>query len=225
MAMINPFAGRPDDLAVSGTYVNGEGTTLKGAGVAGSNQVFGGLAGGVVEDATLFDRLLRLRGEYAHSAFVFVEAGTGLDAQSGHAYSGLANYLPWRSLMVLDQPLVWNIGGERKVLSTFFRSPANPGAVSDRDRTQAFTGLNWYGLNVQAAASREHDNVDDVPLLPRTDSVQRSASLNYAPVRAAVQSPAGAAAFPWYGQPNFAASYLSLKHDRSSSPGDFPLST
>jgi hypothetical protein len=225
MAMVNPFVGRPDDLAVSGTYVNGEGTTLNGAGVAGSNQAFGGRAGGVVADANLFDRLLRLRGEYAHSAFDFDGAGTGLDAQSGHAYSGLANYLPWRALMVLDQPLVWNIGGERKVLSTFFRSPANPGAVSDRDRTQAFTGLNWYGLNMQAAASREHDNVDDVPLLPRTDSVQRSASLNYAPFRPAVQSPAGAASFPWYGQPNLTASYMSLKKDLSSNPGALPLST
>ena len=110
VATLNPFAGRPDVLAVSGTYVNGEGTTLNGPGVAGSSQSFGGDAGSVVADARLFDKLLRLRGEYARSSFDFDGVGTGLDAQSGHAYSGLVNYLPWHSLGVLDQPLVWNVG-------------------------------------------------------------------------------------------------------------------
>src|SRR5258708_19787571 len=86
IAMINPFAGRPDDLAVSGTYVNGEGTTLNGAGVAGSNQAFGGRAGGVVADANLFDRLLRLRGEYAHSAFAFDGSRTRPPPHSAHPY-------------------------------------------------------------------------------------------------------------------------------------------
>lgn len=224
VATLDPFAGRPDNLVVSGTYVDGEGTTLSGPGVAGSDQAFGGRAGGVVADANLFDKLLRLRGEYARSSFDFDGIGSGLDAQSGHAYSGLVNYLPWHSLAVLDQPLVWNVGAERKVLSTFFHSPANPGAIADRDATQAFTGLNWYGLNLQAAAGREHDNVDDLPLVPRTESVQHSISLNYVPVRPAAPSPAGTVSLPWYGQPVLMASYMTLKKDLSSNPGGLPLS-
>lgn len=223
VATLDPFAGRPNTVAVSGTYVDGEGTTLSGPGVAGSDQAFGGRAGGVVADARLFDKLLRLRGEYAHSSFDFDGIGTGLDAQSGHAYSGLVNYLPWHSLAVLDQPLVWNVGAERKVLSTFFHSPANPGAIADRDMTQAFTGLNWYGVNMQAAAGREHDNVDDLPLVPRTESVQHSVLLNYALSKPPAPSPAGTVSLPWYGQPILTASYMTLRKDLSSNPGGLPL--
>ena len=224
VATLDPFAGRPSTLVVAGTYVDGEGTTVSGPGVAGSDQAFGGRAGGVVADAILLDKLLRLRGEYAHSSFDFDGIGTGLDAQSGHAYSGLANYLPWHSLAVLDQPLVWNIGVERKVLSTFFHSPANPGTVPDRDMTQAFTGLNWYGVGVQAATGREHDNVDDLPLVPKTESVQHSVSLNYAPAKPPAQSPAGTVSLPWYGQPFLTASYMTLRKDIASSPGGSPFS-
>ena len=223
VATLDPFSGQPNTVVVSGTYVDGEGTTLSGPGVAGSDQAFGGSAGGLVADASLLDKLLRLRGEYAHSSFDFDGVGTGLGAQAGHAYSGLVNYLPWHSLAVLDQPLVWNIGAERKVLSTFFHTPANPGAIADRDMTQAFTGLNWYGVNLQAAAGREHDNVDDLPLVPRTETVQHSVSLNYAPVRPAAPAAAGPAPLPWYGQPLLTASYMTLKKDLSSNPGGLPL--
>lgn len=223
VATLNPFTGRPDVLAVSGTYVDGEGSTLNGPGVAGSAQPFAGHAGSIVADAKLFDKLLRLRGEYARSAFDFDGVGTGLDATPGHAYSGLANYLPWHSLIVLDQSLTWNIGAERKVLSTFFHSPANPGAVADRDVKQVFTGVNWYGLNLQASAGREHDNVDDLQTLPTTESMQRSVSLNYTPVKPPGQAAADAASFPWYGQPSLTASYMTLRKNVSSNPSATPL--
>jgi hypothetical protein len=222
VATLNPVTGRPEALALSGTYVDGEGTSVNGAGVAGTTQAFGGHAGSVVADSQLFDKLLRLRGEYAQSSYDFDGAGTGLDAQSGHAYSALANYAPWHSIMVAGQPLVWNVGGEKRVLSTFFRSPANPTAISDRNLGQAFTALNWYGLNAQASAGREHDNVDKLPLLPTTESTQQAYALSYVPILAA-PPPGGQLPTHWYGQPSLNASYTDLKKDLTDNPGALPL--
>jgi len=203
VATLFPLAGRPDELALSGTYVDGESTGMSGAGVSGPAQPYGGHASSVVADAQLFDKLLRLRGEAARSSYDFDGVGVGLPALPGHAYSGLANYTPWHSLNVLGQPLVWNIGAQKELRSTYFQSPATPGTVSDRDMGQVFSGLNWYGFNVQAAAAKEHDNVDDLALVPRTRTVQHSLTLGWVPVQTGAQ-----AAMPWYGTPSLSASYL-----------------
>jgi hypothetical protein len=223
VATLSPVQGRPEVLALSGTYVDGNGTSASGAGVAGSPQSFGGHAGSVAADARLLDQLLRLRGEYARSGYDFDGTGGTLEQQSGHAYSALANYLPWHQLMVLGQPLVWNVGAQKQLLSTFFHSPANPGAVADRDMRQAFTGVNWYGLNAQASAGKEHDNVDDLALLPRTESTQHSFALNYVPILSAAPTPGTPPPVPFYGQPNLTASYMTLKKELANNPGALPL--
>jgi len=206
VATVSPVPGRPDALSVSGTYVSGESTGATGAGVQGAPQPFGGRAGSVAADAQLFDKLLRLRAEAANSRYDFDGVGVGLEPQTGHAYSGLANYTPWHSLNVLGQPLVLNVGAQKEVLSTYFRSPAIPAAVADRDMGQVFSGLNWYGLSMQAAAAKEHDNVDDLALVPRTQSAQYAYTLGWVPA----QSGAQAGALPWYGTPSLSASYTTL---------------
>lgn len=218
VATLFPFSGRPDVLALSGTYVDGESTGIGGPGVSGSPQPYGGRAESVVADAQLFDKLLRLRGEAAHSLYDFDGVGVGLEPQSGHAYSGLANYTPWHSLSVLGQPLVWNIGAQKQLRSTFFQSPATPGAISDRDMGQLFSGLNWYGVSVQAAAAKEHDNVDELALVPRTRTTQHSFTLNWVPPQTGAQ-----AAMPWYGTPSVSASYLTLDKELTDNAGSFLL--
>jgi hypothetical protein len=217
VATLFPFAAHPDALAISGTYVDGESTGVTGASVAGPAQAYGGRAGSVAADAQLFDKLLRLRGEAAHSSYDFDGVGVGLEPQSGHAYSGLANYTPWHGLNVLGQPLVWNIGAQKKVLSTFFQSPATPGAIADRDMGQVFSGLNWYGLSAQAAAAKEHDNVDDLAPIPRTKTTQHSFSLNWVPVGGT------ASAMPWYGAPSLSASYVTESKELTDNAGSFLL--
>ncbi|HUJ88126.1 MAG TPA: hypothetical protein VLX30_14855 [Burkholderiales bacterium] len=221
VASLFPLPGRPEALALSGTYVDGESTGMSGAGVAGSPQPYGGHAGSLVADAQLFDKLLRLRGEAARSSYDFDGVGVGLEPQAGHAYSGLANYTPWHSLNVLGQPLVWNVGVQKKVLSTFFQSPATPGAIADRDMGQLFSGLNWYGLSAQAAAAKEHDNVDDLALVPRTRTTQHSFSLNWVPVQRAVAGTAPAMA--WYGTPSLSASYVKVSKELTDNAGSFLL--
>lgn len=223
IATVNPIRGRPEALALSGTYVDGNATDASGVGVAGSPQSFGGRAGSVAADARLLDRLLRLRGEYAQSRYDFDGMNGTLEPQSGHAYSALANYSPWHRLMVLGQPLVWSIGAQKQLLSTFFHSPANPATVADRDTRQLFTGLNWHGLDAQASAGKEHDNVDDLALLPRTETTQHSFALNYVPVPPAAQASGAPPSVPFYGQPNLTASYMSVKKELADNPGGLPL--
>lgn len=225
IAALRPIPGAADALELSGTYVSGEtqaplgvsavggaGTPLAGA--AGGPGASAGKASSVAADSKLLQRRLRLRGEYASSSYDFDGADPTLAPQSGHAYSGLLTYTPWNDMKLAQQPLAWNMGAERKLLSTFYRSPSNPAAISDRDTTRVFSGVNWYGVDLQASASRDFDNVDDNALVPRTTGRQRSAALTFTPLDlSAPQADGQPAALPWYGRPSFNASFMSVNRE------------
>ena len=209
VATLFPVSGSPDELALSATYVDGRSANTNGAATSGVTQPSSGHAASFIADSQLLDKRLRLRGEVASSDYDFDGADGPLEPKPGHAYSGLVNYLPWHSKTVLGEPLTWNFGAQKERLSTYFQSIANPGAITDRDMGQLFTGLDWYGLNVQVAAAKEHDNVDDIALLPRTESTQHSIALGFSPL----QTPDASGALPpapWYGQPSFSAAYTRL---------------
>ncbi len=225
VAALRPISGQPDALELSGTYVSGETQAPLGvAAVGGAGTPLGGVAGGpgpsggkassVAADGNLLQRRLRLRGEYATSLYDFDGSDPTLGPERGHAYAGLVNYTPWHDMKLAEQPLAWNLGAERTRLSTFFRSPSNPVAISDRDTTRLFTGVNWNGLDLQASASRDFDNVDDNPLVPRTAGRQRNAALTFTPIYApAPQADGQPAALPWYGRPSLNASFMSLNRE------------
>jgi hypothetical protein len=82
-----------------------------------------------------------------------------------------------------------------------------------------FSGLNWYGLSAQAAAAKEHDNVDDLALVPRTQTTQHSFTLNWVPPQTGAQ----ASAMPWYGTPSVSASYVTLDKALTDNAGSFLL--
>ena len=222
-----PVSSQRDALALSATVVNGEGPSQTGAigtGIAGDKTSGSGRAAGIVADSNLFDRRLRLRGEYASSEFDLDGRGrdtdlngtldSNLPAERDRAYAGLLTYTPWHDMVVGDQPLVWNMGMENRRLGTYFKSPANPSGAADRDATRVFTGVHWAGLGVQLSAGRETDNVNDIALLPRTESVQKVASLTYSPL---FRAPPGAITNipeqPWYGRPVFSATVFDLEQN------------
>ena len=219
VATLFPVSGSPDELALSATYVDGRSANTNGAATAGVTQPSSGHAASFVADSQVLDKRLRLRGEIASSNYDFDGADGPLQPKPGHAYSGLVNYLPWHSKTVLGEPLMWNVGAQKERLSTYFQSIANPGAIADRDMGQLFTGVDWYGLNVQVAAAKEHDNVDDIALLPRTESTQHSIALGYSPL----QTPDASGALPpapWYGQPSFSAAYTKLSKSLTRVPAN-----
>ena len=222
-----PFSSQRDALALSATHVSGEGPSqsgMIGTGIAGDQTSSSGRATGLVADSSLFDRRLRLRGEYASSAYDLDGRGrdtdldgvldSNLPAENDRAYTGLLTYTPWHDMIVSKLPLIWNMGVEKKRLGTYFKSPANPTGESDRDTLRAFTGVNWAGMDMQLSISHETDNVNDIALLPRTESVRKVASLAYSPLfRAQPGAIADRPEQPWYGRPVFSISVLELEQN------------
>ncbi len=220
-----PIRSQRDALALSATYVNGQGpsqTGTIGTGIASDSTSGSGRAAGIVADSNLFERRLRLRGEFASSEFDLDGRGrdadlngtidSNLPAERDNAYAGLLTYTPWHNLVVGDLPLVWNMGVEKKRLGTYFKSPANPGGAADRDALLAFTGVSWAGAGVQLSAGRETDNVNDLALLPRTESIQKAASLFYSPLlQPKPGTNAGIIELPWYGRPVFSVSVFDVE--------------
>ncbi len=214
LATIKPIPGNLDALAIMGTYVDGGSNGQTGASVAGGLGSGSGRADSLVLDSSILQKRLRLRGEYATSNYDFDGSAGPLAPIEGHANTELVNYIPLQDLLVSSQPVVWNVGMERKLISTYFRSPSNPGGISDIDLSRAFTGLNWNGLNFQLNVGKQSDNVDDNPLIPTTAIRQRSGVVTYAPQLNNLPQPNGQPyVLPWYGQPSFNASYTSQNNE------------
>lgn len=223
-----PVASRRDAPALSAMYVSGEGPTQAGAigtGIAGDKTSTSGRAAGVVADGNLLERRLRLRGEYATTQYDFDGKGrdtdlngtidSNLDPERDRGYATLLTYTPWQYKIVDDLPMALNFGVENKRLGTFFKSPANPAGLSDRNATRGFAGWNWGGLNIQGSLGRESDNVNDNSLLSRTETTQGVLVLGYMPQLslAPPTDPSKPPEMPWYGQPMFNMTYLDLDQD------------
>src|SRR5690606_17759924 len=184
-----------------------------------------GRAASLIADASLLESRLRLRGEYAVSRFDFdgdgadldsnntIDPGENLPAERDDAYSALITYLPWHEKLVAGKPLAWNLGLESRRIGTFFRSPANPVGVSDRELLRGFTGMNWSGIDAQLSIGRERDNVEGFDFLPRTETAQNVIALTYAPPPAAPGPDGSLPPAPWYGQPVFNVSYIDVGQD------------
>ena len=214
VATVQPIPGNAEALAVMGAYVNGETNGQTSANVIGGPGSSGGNASSIIADSSLLQQRMRLRGEFASSSYDFDGSTGNLAPLGGHAYSGLVTYVPWSDMVVSGQPFLWNMGLEKKFISTYFHSPSNPGSISDRDMVHVWTGINWYGLDVQVNLGKESDNVDDNPLIPVTDTKQRSGVFTYSPqINYAPQANGQPPETPWYGQPTFNASFMSLDRD------------
>jgi hypothetical protein len=222
-----PIPGKRDALTLSATYLQGEGPSQTGAvgtGIAGDTTAIEGRAAGLIADANVLDKRLRLRGEYATSRFDFDGKGrdTDLDGvidsdqdpERDRAYAALVTWVPWHDKLVNNQPLIWHMGVENKRLGTFFRSPANPIGLSDRQLLRGFTGVNWSGLDVQLSLGRETDNVNDLSLLPRTATAQNVLSFTYTPqINLQPLQDGSLPPLPWYGQPMLNATYIGVKQE------------
>jgi hypothetical protein len=211
--------GRPlgDALTLSATYLDGEGPTFTGGvgtGIVGSTFSTGGHAASLVADGNLLNKSVRLRGEYATSRYDFDGIDTGNSAEKDDAYTALATYAPLQNTAVNGMPMALQLGIENKRIGTFFRSPANPIGVSDRDATRGFTGFNWGGLNVQASLGQESDNVNDLAPMPRTEMTQGVISVTWLPTLKLAPAGAGQApVLPWHGQPMFNLTWVDLDQE------------
>jgi hypothetical protein len=232
-----PFSGRRDALALSATYVSGQGPTQTGApgtGIGsnaltpvipgtqpppptavntGTPLVTAGNAASFVADSQLIERRLRLRGEYALSRFDGDGVDIGNDAQKDKAYSLLASYAPWRGRTTGDIPFAVQFGVEYKSLGTFFQSPASPSGTSDRRGTRGFVAVDWGALNVSGSLEKLRDNVNDIASLPQTQWTQSGLTLTYRPTPTLAPTGGQAPQLPWYGQPMFNLAFSNFDQD------------
>lgn len=208
-----PLAAQGSNLTLWGTYLSGKSSLNQTRGNATS----------VAADGDFFARHLRLRTEYARTAFDFDGAGvdtdgdglidSNLSAEPDDAYAALLVYTPWHDKTIAELPFTWNVGAERKRIGTNFRSPADPAGVADRDLVRAFTAFNWSGLDVNLSLGKERDNVNDIEWQIRTETAQNLLSLSYAPSPALPADPAQPVETPWYGQPLYNATWFSRDQD------------
>lgn len=208
-----PLAALGNNLTLWGTYLSGKSSLDQTRGNATS----------VAADGDFFARHLRLRTEYARTAFDFDGAGVDTDGdglidsnlseEHDDAYAALLVYTPWHDKTIAELPFTWNVGAERKRIGTNFRSPADPAGVADRDLVRAFTAFNWSGLDVNLSLGKERDNVNDIESQIRTQTAQNLLSLSYAPSPALPADPAQPVETPWYGQPLYNATWFSRDQD------------
>ncbi len=191
-----PVARDPEALVVAVTLLSGGDPGQTGEGVGGESET-GSRGDGVsvAADALLLDRRLRLRGEAAGVRYDF-DGGGPAAAERDRALALLAEYAVWRGDTGDGTAPALAVGVEHRRVGTFFRSPANPEAVPDRELLRAFARFNRGGLQLEAALGRETDNVNDLALLPRIRTRRATLALVHAP------EPAGEA-LPWYGRPTF----------------------
>lgn len=224
-----PVTPGRDGLAMSAVYLSGEGPSQSGVGVGGDATSTSGRAGSLVVDGNALNQRLRLRGEYAITYYDFDGRGrdtdgdgvidSNLPGEGDRAYSLLAVYAPWRDKTVAGKPLALNIGIENKRLGTYFRSPANPTGIADRELLRGFANLRWSGLDVQMSHGRETDNVNNQTLLPRIRTYLNSLSVGYAPPLPVQQDWALPPKLAWYGHPFYNATLLAMDQDVIQSGG------
>lgn len=218
---VQPVSSDNQQVTINTTWLDGKGPSQAGITTAGDPLVSEGSAGSVSIDSLWLARSVRVRGEYAVSDHDLDADGTdydsdgiidsNLDAEKDAAWAMLAAWYPLQNAQLRGQPVSTNIGVEKKRIGTWFRSPANPFAVADRDLVQGFAGFGWAGLQTQISGGRETDNLEDDLLLPTSRLRQYSALLNYAVTSRFDEQ--GQAIIPWYGVPAFGLSHIATDQD------------
>ena len=186
-------------MELSAIYLSGAAPDT-GLGVAGSPESAGGDAWSIKADGLWLERRLRLRGEYARTAYDFDGSG-GNKAEDDTGYSLLLTYKPWLQHQLGDNYLDWNMGAEYKQIGTYFKSAAAPGSTADRVMGRLFTDLSWGGLGLQAQLAQETDNVADLVTLPRLRTRLAGVSTSYTPTPE--YNAAGEWVTGWLGHPSY----------------------
>lgn len=178
-----PLAGRREDLQFSVTWLQGRDPGMVGEGVGGDPDLTAsGRALSLTVDAFLWQRRLRLWGEWAGSRYDYDGAGP-LAAETSQAHTFWAGYTPTRPLRLGKVRVNWEAGLEWRSLGSFFRSLANPAAGADRAGWRGFVAAAWDGFDLRFDAGREHDNVDSLPGLPRIAIERWNMALSWSPVQ------------------------------------------
>jgi len=229
-----PIGNQAAALTMMATYISGNdpGVTGVGTGVASTNRgVTHGSAGDIQIDSQFQEKRVRVFGEYASTEYDYDGKGadtnldgvidSNLEPIKDNAHTVLVTYTPWREKIIDNSPITWNMGMQKNKVGTFFKSIAVPSGAADYSNYTAFTDVNWAGINAQVSLSTGVDNVNDLTLLPRTRTSQRSASLFYNPQSTQQPQPDGKLAdIPWYGNPTYNIYYTGIGKEIEQAGGN-----
>lgn len=162
-----PIEGDWIELDLVGTYLRGRGS-LGGVGVDGEfvGELRSGTAWSGVADLQLWQRRIRVRGEYARTIFNRDVLGDERPRRD-EGYSVLASFTPWLDATLLGRSFRTTLSFEGREVGPAFESLANPLAPIDRELKQWVWDAQWGGFSGRFSFAREKDNVDHRPELPR----------------------------------------------------------
>lgn len=212
MVTARPIPGQGNALAVTATYLRGQGEDGNGVGVSGEELITAGDGWSVVAESRLAQDRVKLRGEVAETDFDIDGDQDVFEQERDDAHQLLVEIAPWLGKTLNGQPVHWNFGAEYREVGLFFRSLANPSLPFDKELVRAFSTLQWGGLALQIQGGREKDNVDDIEDLPKLRNQLVLGNLSYTPQPKYDEN--GQPQLNWYGQPSFNVStqYAQLKH-------------
>ncbi len=212
MVTARPIPGQTNALAVTATYLRGQGEDGNGVGVSGEQLFTEGDGWSLVAESRLAQDRIKLRGEVAETDYDIDGDLDVFDEERDDAHQVLVEFTPWFGKTLYDRPMNWTFGAEYKEVGLFFRSLANPSLPFDKELARAFSTFQWGGLAFQIQAGREKDNVDDIEDLPKLRNQLVLGSMSYTPQPSYDES--GQPRARWYGQPSFNLStqYAHLKH-------------
>ncbi|MFO7593816.1 MAG: hypothetical protein R6X15_07245 [Pseudomonadota bacterium] len=180
LATVSPFTRYPERLSLSLVYLDGQGS---GDGVAefGDEALSsGGTATGLIAESFTGDRLWRIRGEMAQTNFDFDGFNTGYGAESDEAYSLLVGY-DTSSEMARGAGTHWSVNMLHQRVGPWFHSLGNTALAADRKTTQLMAAYQGSEFELNVAAARNEDNVDQIAVLPTTALSTHAFMLTYTP--------------------------------------------
>ena len=222
MVSVNPFTSNPDQLTLSGIYLQGKGQSEGVAEISDATDKTGGDAQALIADSYLFNRLWRMRGEYASTSFDFDGKGTGLSSETDDAYTLLLDY---DSSRANNNPGGdsgnWGLSLQHQHAGPWFYSLGNTAVTADRETTQ-LQGKYWNStFSIIGLVSTGEDNVDDDDSLPTTAIDSASINLMYTPPMASVDSGSEPPAEWVFSNPSYSLNWSHYRLEQIDTPTGF----
>ncbi len=171
----NPIPGKADQFHVGIISLSGKRSTPD-FWEPQINNVEQGNSHSIGITSKLFDQHLTLYGEYAETEFDYSNLDQ-LDAEKDYAHVLSASVQD-----TLANGLYWNTGIETQTIGTFFKSLANDSLVNDKDQQRLFAATQWKSLGLQINLIQQHDNVEDLSILPTIKTEQNNITTSWSPI-------------------------------------------
>lgn len=217
-----PFAQNPQWLGVTAIYLDGRGISQGVAQFSETTPDTGGDAQAIMFDSYLGNRLWRVRGEYASTAYDFDGENTGFSAQDDDAMNISVGYDTARDESGERQSTSnWGMSVMHQRVGPWFHSLGNTTVVADREIMQFLGNYQGEEFFMNGAISLGEDNVDNDSSLPTTAIDSALFNLTYVPRQELDMSMAEQAQEGLFSNPNFNLSWAHNRLDQIRTPSGF----